>query len=142
MQWVSVGASRIYFYRNEELIQLTKDHNYLTQLQYRMEKGEITADEFESEKSKGEVLVSFMGVGGLSMIDCNAIPLALASGDEILMTTDGLYRLLDDSEICNILLNFKNINEALQALESKARRAAKHKNMSRDNMTVTLIKIK
>ena len=62
--------------------------------------------------------------------------------DKILLMSDGLYKLVSNNEIMRILSNFTNIEDALKALELKAQKASKNFKISRDNMTVALIKIK
>ena len=56
--------------------------------------------------------------------------------------SDGLYKIVSDSEIARILDNFSNIGEAVQALELKVQKKAKNGTEARDNMTVALIKVK
>ena len=55
--------------------------------------------------------------------------------------SDGLYKLAENEEIFRVVDNFSDIGEALQALELKARKNARQKGISRDNMTVALIRI-
>ena len=64
--------------------------------------------------------MSFLGVNGLPYIDSNSKPFEVKSGDRILLTTDGMYRLLSDDSIKNIIMNFENISETLDAIETKA----------------------
>ena len=66
----------------------------------------------------------------------------LIKEDKILLMSDGLYKLVSNDEIKRILSNFSNIEDALKALEIKAQKAARSKNVNRDNMTVALVKIK
>ena len=61
---------------------------------------------------------------------------------EVFRCTDGLYKLVSDEEINRILTNFKNIGEAVQALEMKAAHGAQKKKAVRDNMTIALVNIK
>lgn len=140
--WLSVGDSRIYLQREDELEQITVDHNYELLLAEKRMAGEITPAQYESEMERGEALISFLGIGGIPRMDISQPALQLRSKDKILLTTDGLYKLLSSEEINRIIANFTNIEEAVQALELKARRIAKEKGISRDNMTVALIKMK
>ena len=140
LYWLSVGDSRIYLYRDGEMICVTTDHVYKNVLQYQLEAGEIDEEAYESGIENGEALVSFLGVNGLPFIDANEKPLHLKSGDRIILATDGLYKLVPEEGIKNIVMNFGNIGEALKALEQKAKQCAK--GASRDNMTACLIKIK
>lgn len=142
LHWVSVGDSRIYIFRNGELIQITNDQNYFYVLNKQLEAGIISEEEYAQESSRGEGLISFLGVGGLPVIDYNARPFGLMSEDQILIMSDGLYKLVPDSEVCSIISNFSNVSEALEALDLKAKKLAVKKNITRDNMSLALIKIK
>ena len=138
--WLSVGDSRIYILRKGELVRATADHNYSVLLNHQLGSGEIDDATYHERISKGEALVSFLGVNGIPYIDSNDVPFGLQSGDRILLTTDGLYKLIPDDGIKNVLVNFENIEDALAALEMKAKKQGK--SLIRDNMTVSLIKVK
>ena len=98
--------------------------------------------EYQSKSLQGEALISFLGVNGLPKIDTNDNPFTLIKDDKILLMSDGLYKLVSNDEIGRILSNFTNIEDALNALELKAQKVSKTSKISRDNMTVALIKIK
>lgn len=140
--WCSVGDSRAYLVRNEEMVQLTQDHNYNTVLIEKKHAGLLDETEFQKENRRGEALISFVGIGNLALIDYSQNPLELMKDDKIILMSDGLYKIVTDTEILRILNNFNNIGEAVQALEMKARRNAKNHAECRDNMTTALIKIK
>lgn len=140
--WCSVGDSRAYLIRGGEMVQLTLDHNYHTVLVEKMNAGLISEEEFLAEDVRGEALISFLGIGNLALIDYSETPLELQKDDKIIIMSDGLYKIVTDSEIARILDNFNNISEALWALEVKAKKNAKNLAVSRDNMTVALIKVK
>jgi len=141
LYWSSVGDSRAYLFRNGEFVQFTLDHNYQTVLLEKKNAGLIDEEELENEKGRAEALISFLGIGELNLIDYNDEALQLMKDDKIIIMSDGLYKLVPDEEIARVIDNFNNIGEALQALEMKARKCAKTKSISRDNMTVALIKI-
>lgn len=142
LMWCSVGDSRAYLVREGEMVQLTQDHNYHTVLVEKLNAGLLNKAEFEKENARGEALISFLGIGNLALIDYSEIPLEIKKDDKIIIMSDGLYKIVSDSEIARILDNFNNIGEAVQALEMKAKKNAKNNDESRDNMTVVLIKIK
>ncbi|MGN0165877.1 MAG: PP2C family protein-serine/threonine phosphatase [Lachnospiraceae bacterium] len=142
LNWVSVGDSRLYIYRQGELIRATKDHNYKLILDEKLLSGQIDDDEYNSEIDNGEALISFIGAGRLPKIDYNETPFALKKNDRLLIVSDGLYKLLSDEQIKTILDNFANINDALNALEWKQRKAAKSSGIKRDNTTAIIIQIK
>ena len=142
LYWGSVGDSRIYLFRDGELVQATEDHTYQSLLDEKKEKGLMNDYEYEIKSQQGEALVSFLGINGLPKIDANENPFSLIKEDKILLMSDGLYKLVSNDEIKRILSNFSNIEDALKALEIKAQKAARSKNVNRDNMTVALVKIK
>ena len=128
--------------RGEEFVQITQDQNYETVLNDQLRAGKITKEEYKRELPRGSALINYLGIGNAAMLDYNEMPFPLQPDDRILMATDGLYRLVTDTEIRNILDNFRNIEDAVTILESKAKRSAMEKGISRDNMTTVLIKIK
>lgn len=142
LMWCSVGDSRAYLVRDGEMVQLTQDHNYHTVLIEKLNAGLLSQTEFKLEDARGEALISFLGIGNLALIDYSESPLELKKDDKIIIMSDGLYKIVSDSEIARIIDNFSNIGEAVQALEMKAKKNAKNSNESRDNMTVALIKVK
>jgi len=142
LRWVSVGDSRIYIYRNEELVQVTHDHTYQSVLDEKLLLSQITEDEYKMNSQKGEALVSFLGVGGLPKIDLNENPFVLKKADRIILMSDGLYRVLSDSDLNRILNNFGNISDSLSALEMKVKKVVKNNSTVRDNMTIAMLKIK
>lgn len=106
MYWATVGDSHIYHINSQGIKQLNKDHNYKLQLDQMVQNGEITAAMAESNAQK-EALISYMGIGGLSMIDQNIQPIQLEQNDIILLCSDGLYRVLSEEEIFSIVTNEK-----------------------------------
>lgn len=98
MFWVSVGDSRIYLYRDGELQQVSRDHNYAAVLQKRVEAGEITQEEALGDPQK-DALTSYIGIDFLEEIDYNTESLAVFEGDKILLTSDGVYNTLTTEEI-------------------------------------------
>ena len=142
LYWCSVGDSRAYLSRKGEFVQFTQDQNYKTVLDEKLRAKLITEDEYAVEINRGEALISFLGIGNLSLIDYNKLPLQLEKDDKIIIMTDGLYKVLDDDEIARVADNFGNLEDALDALEIKTQKQSEKKNISRDNMTVALIKIR
>lgn len=142
LYWCSVGDSRAYLYRDGEFVQFTQDQNYRTVLDEQLTAGLITREEYQNEKERGEALISYIGIGNLSLIDYSLSAIKLKKDDKIVVMSDGLYKLVKNEEIARIVENFSNINEAIQALEVKAKRNAQKNSISRDNMTIGLIRIK
>ena len=100
---MSVGDSRIYLFRDGQLMQLTVDHNYLLVLDNGLASGRITQEEYDSEYYKGSSLISVLGMDELVRVDINTKPLELVGGDVLILMSDGLYKALDDDEIAQCL---------------------------------------
>jgi len=134
--WFSVGDSRLYIIRGNEIVRATRDHNYFLSLNQSLKSGTITQKQYDDEASKGDTLISFIGMGGIDLMDINKEPLKLSSGDIMLLTSDGLYKILKDDEILNSVKN-ENVEGALETLMKNL--ITKNKT-SQDNTTCILIK--
>lgn len=141
LYWCSVGDSRAYLLRGEEFVQLTQDQNYKTVLAEKLRTGAINDAEYQIELGRGEALISYLGIGDLRLIDYNSTALPLEQGDKIVLMTDGLYKTVQEIKIQQIVENFRNPAEALQALDKLAEKAAKTKHIMRDNLTAAIISI-
>ncbi|HIZ80400.1 MAG TPA: protein phosphatase 2C domain-containing protein [Candidatus Lachnoclostridium stercorigallinarum] len=101
LYWLSVGDSRIYIIRNEEMSQVNREHNYRLTLQESLKSGLITREQYEAEEKKGQAdaLISYLGISRLSLMDINRAPLEMMDGDIVLLCSDGLFKSLSDSQI-------------------------------------------
>lgn len=137
MYWLSVGDSRIYVLRGNEMQCVTRDHNYGFQMEQKLLKGKVTQKEFEQKKNKFEALVSYIGMNGLEMIDVNRKPFELEAGDKILICSDGLYKCLKEDDFQQIILHrFESVEKTVDCLLQAVEEAGKkHK----DNTTVMLL---
>ena len=141
LYWISAGDSRIYIYRKGEFVQITTDHIYEVALRENKEAGLITQDFYDAEIARGEVLISFVGVGGLPLIDKSINPVTLQKDDLVLIMSDGLYKNVPDKYIKRCVENFKNPIDSLHALENRVRKMTEEDKSVRDNMTVMIIRM-
>lgn len=133
LYWLSVGDSRLYLMRGNELVQATRDHNYSLVLESLPEEYVLTPEDI----AKKDALVSFIGVGGVEIMDISNNPVPLIRDDVILLTTDGLFKALTDEQIKSIVNNSENIDSAACELLAQAEINSPQ---SRDNITFVLIK--
>lgn len=135
LYWISVGDSRIYLFRDEELKQLTNDHIYANHLDIDVANGKISRDEANNHPEK-DYLTSYLGLPSLTEIDQNFEPLQLKGGDIILLCSDGLYDTLQENEIASTLKRrTPNIAEEL------VKTAMDKNNKYQDNVTIITLKI-
>lgn len=132
LYWMSVGDSRLYILRGADMVQATRDHNFFLQL-------ESLKDQFtpsDEDLEKGAALISFIGMGGVEVMDISANPIKLECGDTLLLTTDGLFKALTDEEIKTLLSAQATPAEIADRLLAAAAAAAPE---IRDNVTFVLI---
>ena len=116
LHWLSVGDSRIYIIRENEIVQVTNDHNLSLELQELVESGQITQEQADTDPEKDH-LISYIGAPALERIDLNLSPFQLLHGDIVLLCSDGLTKALYDDEILDIIIsNASNIAEAARLL--------------------------
>ena len=138
--WASVGDSRIYIIRENnnqtEMRQITRDHNYWLRLQEMVAQGKMTQEEAMGKRQK-EALISFLGIGNVSLMDISTEPIPMQYGDIVMLCSDGITKTLPDHQIKSIILDDKNPIEqkAVQLVE-----AAIHGNThSQDNTSVAIL---
>lgn len=137
LYWLSVGDSRIYIIRGNEFVQVNQEHNYKMYLDLEFEAGRISEQDYQERLVKGDALISYLGIGNISLMDINSIPFRLQGGDTILLCSDGLYKRLDDTEILEIIkCGLPDVEEAASELT----RIVMEKTIgSQDNTSVILI---
>lgn len=138
--WISVGDSRIYLVRSGALQQLSDDHHYAAYLAEELRTGRISQEAYWEQAVNGEALISFLGIGNLRMWSTGVVE--MQENDGILMMTDGLYKLVADEEIRDVIVHAADITDVFTRLEAKAEQHARKKQIERDNMTVALIAFK
>lgn len=116
--WISVGDSRIYLYRGGSMLQLNQEHTYEVELMQRVMNGEITAAEAASDPQR-RGLTSFIGMGRLKYVDASRRPVALQSGDRILLMTDGVFNNLPEAAMADTLRRNPDVQQAAKVLEEQ-----------------------
>lgn len=139
LYWASAGDSRLYIFRDGELVQATRDHNYFLRLREQLQNGTISQEQFRLESERGEALISYLGVGGLTVYDLTNAPLALKEGDILLLTTDGLYKAVPQEQIHHILGQTLPLADLADRLMTQI--TARKDTIILDNSTFALIKI-
>ena len=140
MYFLSVGDSRIYLIRGNSITALNRLHNYRMTMDQKLSEGTMSPEEYKSQQKQAEALISFMGMGNISIIDTNPDGLELMHRDMILLCSDGLYKILKAEEILSILCTHSfDMQKAAQMLTSEATARCKRK---QDNTSVVLMQYK
>jgi PPM family protein phosphatase len=111
LQIVHVGDSRAYLLRHNRLHRLTRDHTYV---QLLIDSGQISK-EAAADFCGRHILVNALG-GANEDVEVDVDQLELANRDRVLLCSDGLTDLVDDDEICRVLVERHESEEACQRL--------------------------
>lgn len=135
--WATVGDSHLYIIRNNKIIQVNNDHNFMIDLNKKVKQGLITKQQALDDPHK-DSLISFLGMDGVRIMDINEEPFKLQRDDIVIMCSDGLYRTLNDEVIREITRFYKgNIQNVCEKLITAV---IDRDNPSQDNTSVVIIK--
>lgn len=138
LYWLSVGDSKIYIIRGNEITAACREHNYRLKLDTQLKEGKITPEEYAAEEYRAEALISYLGMGNLSLIDVNRQPFLLEDGDIVLLSSDGLYKSLSEEEILGIVKEWEmSMQSAANALTAAA---LANKTKGQDNTSVVVLR--
>ncbi|MEG2732054.1 MAG: Stp1/IreP family PP2C-type Ser/Thr phosphatase [Clostridium sp.] len=124
----NVGDSRLYLIEREGIRQVTKDHSFVEEM---VSLGKMNRDSKEY-KIKKNIITRAVGIDKKVDVDFFEVP--LKRGDYILLCSDGLTNMVDNSAIFRMVL-------LPGALETKAKAlvAMANQNGGKDNIAVVLI---
>lgn len=138
LYWLSVGDSKIYILRGNEIMAVNREHNYRLTLDSKLQQGKLTQEEYKAEEYKADALISYLGIGNVSLMDVNQQPFLLEDGDIVLLSSDGLYKSLAEEQILKIVReNGQNMQSAAEALTSAA---LGDKKKGQDNTSVVIMR--
>jgi protein phosphatase len=106
-----VGVSRAYLLQDDELSQLTTDH---TLAQALIDAGVASPDD-PASRSMRQVLTAAIGSLG-EQVDPQVQRFKLHGGDKLLLCTDGLTEMVDDTTIAQVMREAKPAQSACQDL--------------------------
>lgn len=137
LYWAGVGDSRLYIIRQNQILQITQDHNYLMELMEMVDNKKLTMEEAMADKDK-DALISYIGINGIKYIDSNKKAFELMSGDCLLMCSDGVYRSLSDEQMKEIMM--ASGDDMVMAAKCFVEEALNTGNPHQDNSTAIAIK--
>ncbi len=126
----NIGDSRAYLFRQNKLRRLTRDHSVVQQ---KIDAGEITEKEARMDKDRHKIT---MALGLREKIKPDFYHVELTEGDVLLLCTDGLHDMLEDSEIEDILKKYGKLSDIAGELVKKANEKG-----GDDNITVIVARV-
>ncbi len=128
--FVHIGDSRAYLIRGKEIVQITDDDSFVME-QYRL--GNITLEEAEKSPFKN-ILTKALGTKRDNSYFIKEEK--IFTQDIILLSTDGLTRMLTDREILNTITKINDLKKAAERLVEMANQMG-----GEDNITLILIRV-
>jgi serine/threonine protein phosphatase PrpC len=122
-----VGDSRAYLIRNQRMTRLTRDQTLLNYL------AEIGAPPPEDASTDVRRSILTQAVGTAETLDVKLTHTALFPGDTVLLCSDGLYNMVSEEELTEVIAHVSSLEEQCQALVDRANAQG-----GRDNITVVL----
>ncbi len=125
-----VGDSRAYLITAEGIEQLTRDHSLVQRL---IELEQLTPEEAAEHPQRN---VLYRAIGQSDAIDVDAITRRLLPGSRLLICSDGLWNLVSDEEIYNMIIGSPSPQKACETLVKVANERG-----GPDNISVILVRV-
>lgn len=131
--YAHVGDTRLYLFRDNTLVKITKDHSFVGFLE---DSGRLSEDAAMHHPKRNEISKA-LGFDGQMTVTNDYVEVGespFLPGDAILLCSDGLTDMVNRSEMTTILQNRKSLTEKAKALVDTA-----NNNGGKDNITVVLV---
>jgi protein phosphatase len=125
-----VGDSRAYRLRDGELLQLTRDHSLVAELE---RSGQITPEAAEHHPQRSIIT---RALGPEPDVEVDTYTVAGRAGDLFLLCSDGLTSMVSDDEVSAILRSADDLDAAADSLVRAANQSG-----GKDNITVVLFRL-
>ena len=125
----NVGDSRLYIISND-IRQITRDHSYVEEMVMR---GQIDRKQARTHAKKNIIT---RAIGAEKTVEPEMFSIDIQKGDKILMCTDGLSNMIEDTDILKIVKESTDIDEAVKRLVATA-----YENGGTDNISVLMVEI-
>ena len=127
---VNIGDSRLYEISGGEIVQISEDHSLVAEL---VRKGELSPVEARRHPDKN-IITRALGIQDEAQLDL--FPFHVEPGDRYLLCSDGLSNMVEDTELCRIISQEKDLAEIGAELILTA-----NGNGGLDNIAVVLVEI-
>lgn len=123
----NIGDSRLYVI-GDGIRQVTVDHSYVEEM-IRLGKVDAKAARVHPNKN-----IITRAIGATEDVEADFFEVELAGGESILLCTDGLTNMVEDTVICEVMLSARSPEEKAKQLVELA-----NQNGGKDNITVVIV---
>jgi len=127
---INIGDSRAYWLRDGYLAQVTRDHSFVSDL---VDQNEITEEEALNHP-KRNIITRALGIA--PNIEIDNYPLNVEINDRFLLCSDGLTDEVSESDIVEVLSEYKSPEETAEKLVAMAL-----ENGGKDNVTTVIVDV-
>jgi len=125
----NVGDSRLYVI-DDDIYQITRDHSLVEEMVLA---GQLTRNEARNHAKKNVIT---RAIGGEDHVEPEMFSVDLRPGSKILLCSDGLTNMVEDSEILRTIKINPSIEAAAESLIAKA-----NQNGGKDNISVVIAQL-
>lgn len=138
LQWISVGDSPLFLFRDGTLRRINADHSLVPLLEQRVREGELTAEEAANHPDRHALQSALLGIP-MALVDASSSPMTLKAGDIVVAASDGIFTL--SHKALEELLSFGKNTTADKIAEAVLFAIRRINNDRQDNATVGILKI-
>ena len=126
----NIGDSRLYLICDGNIRQITMDHSLVAEM---VRKGEIRKEEARFHPQKNVVLKAISTRG---MVTPDFYRLKVKPGTYILLCSDGLSDMLDESELLRVISDYEDVSDIAEKMVALA-----NENGGKDNISIVLLRV-
>ena len=112
--WGHAGDSRLYVFRQGQMLALTRDHSVVLAL---VEAGLLTPDQIRTHPRRSELLSALGTDPADLLVTAVTTPWSLQAGDVFLLCTDGLWEYVEEAQMTASLAHAQTPSQWLASLE-------------------------
>lgn len=130
MYVANIGDSRLYHLSDGELKQITEDHSLVQEM---VKKGLISSEKARFHPNKHIITKA---IGSEAFIEADFFEVNVKEGDRILLCSDGVSNMMEESYIRDVLSNFGELSELGEKLIYTA-----VENGGKDDITLVIVEV-
>ena len=138
LNWVSIGDSPLYLFRDGTLTQLNEDHSMAPQIDQMIACGQIDEETGRNHPDRN-ALLSVLSGEEIARIDCPKDGVALQHGDIVIAASDGLQFL--EHEVIEGILRSERTKSSQAIARALIDRIDALDDPDQDNTSIALIKV-